>query len=131
MKASREKLINPSRPTRLLLLLLLRRLGPINPLLHPLLMLSILQMHFKIIHRHRWAWGIQLPRTIQTPDPWEISKFKLLAGSLCGSGGLVGVVSGDGVGDGEAGFRIDGCVAHRAFEGVVGVGAFEACEAVY
>jgi hypothetical protein len=44
---------------------------------------------------------------------------------------LVGVVGGDGVGDGEAGFWIDSCVAHRALEGVVGVGAFEGYEAVY
>jgi hypothetical protein len=40
--------------------------------LHPLFMLPVFEMHFKIFNRHSWARSVQLPGTVKTPDTRQV-----------------------------------------------------------
>lgn len=48
-------------------------------LFNTLLVLPVPKVDFKVIHRHTWAWCVELPRTVVAADSREILIFDLLA----------------------------------------------------
>ena len=78
-------------------------------------MLPIPQTHLKVIHGRGRPRRVKFARTVVAADSWQVLVFQLVAGWVVG------------VGDGEHRFGVDGCVAHDAFEGVIGVGSFQLC----
>jgi hypothetical protein len=85
-------------------------------------MLSIFQMHLKVLHSHAGARGVQLAGAVVAPDAGKVHEFDV--------GGRRGVGRDGAAGARRVGEDVDGRVAHCAFEGVAGVGGAEDCEAL-
>jgi len=73
--------------------------------------LAILQMNLKVLHAFTRAWRIQLARTVETLDAWQILVQEVLVGLACG--------------DWLATRWVDGAVLHDGLEPVVRIGAVE------
>ena len=70
-------------PTLLAWRYLLMPQSPIQSLLNIIPMPAILQMRLKILRSHARSGNVQLSRTIQTPNPWQVLVIKMAVVIVC------------------------------------------------
>lgn len=86
-------------------------------LLDSLLVLSVAEMDFKVVHCHSRAGGVQLSGAVVAANTGEVLVFDILAS--------LEVV---GIRHGGQGFSIDGGITHHTFKGIVGVRLLQLAE---